>query len=244
MDLTTGLATSAEALVRWDHPRRGLLAPEQFLPTVEQSELIGPFTRRVLQRALEIEASWRAIGLDVPIAVNLSARSLSDPTLPDDVKAMLAEFDIPPDRLILEITESVVLSEFAVVDEVLRGLREAGVQLSVDDFGTGYSSLTFLTRVPVDEVKIDRGFVAKMVESPEAAAIVRTTVELAKRLGMRVVAEGVENAEQRAALVALGCGIAQGYLFFAPMAPEQAATAIVSMRPTNLRHLRGEEGAG
>jgi EAL domain-containing protein (putative c-di-GMP-specific phosphodiesterase class I) len=156
---------------------------------------------------------------------------------------MLAVYDVPPARLVLEITESVVLSDLVVIDEVLRGLRDVGVQLSVDDFGTGYSSFAFLTRVQVDEVKIDRRFVAKMVESPEAAAIVRTTVELAKELGMRVVAEGVETAEQRSALAAVGCRIAQGYLFFAPMTPEQAASAIAALRPTNVRRLR-EEGAG
>jgi EAL domain-containing protein (putative c-di-GMP-specific phosphodiesterase class I) len=241
MDLVTGLATGAEALVRWDHPRRGWLMPEQFLPTVEQSELIGQFTRRVLRRALEIEASWRAAGLDIPIAVNLSARSLSDRTLPGDLRALLAAHEVPADRLILEITESVVLSELVVIDDVLAGLRDVGVQLSVDDFGTGYSSLTFLTRVAVDEVKIDRGFVAKMADSPEAAAIVRTTVELARELGMRAVAEGVETAEQRAALVAMGCPVAQGYLFFAPMAPDQAATAMAALRPANVRRLRGED---
>jgi diguanylate cyclase len=149
--------------------------------------------------------------------VNLSPRSLHDRHLPRDVAALLERHHVPADRLVLEITETVVLSSDRVVDEVLGELRQLGAQLAVDDFGTGCSALTFLTRVPVDEVKIDRTFVTRMVDSPEAAAIVRTTVELARELGLRVVAEGVESAEQRAALMALSCPSAQGFHFYATM---------------------------
>jgi EAL domain-containing protein (putative c-di-GMP-specific phosphodiesterase class I) len=165
----------------------------------------------------------------VPVAVNLSARNLLDPRLPTDVGELLRRHRLPAHRLIVEITETVVMSELEVVDEVLAGLRALGVGLSVDDFGTGYSSLTFLTRIAVDEVKVDRTFVRTMADSPEAAAIVRTTVELARELGLRVVAEGVETAGQRAALVALGCTAAQGFHFFKPMPAENVLGVLRSL---------------
>ena len=238
-----GPAVSGEALVRWQHPRRGTLLPAAFLSVVEHSELIGPFTRHVLDLALEIAGQWQAAGLDLSIAVNLSPRSLLDPKLPRDVAALLHRRQVRPDRLILEITETVVMSELPVIDDVLRKLRDLGVQLAVDDFGTGYSSLTFLTRVAVDQVKVDKTFVHRMVDSPEAAAIVRTTVDLGRRLGLRVVAEGVETAEQRAALVTLGCTVAQGYLFHHPMAPDRAVEVLGELSRTQPRRLRAE-GAG
>jgi diguanylate cyclase len=220
VDLVTGAPTGVEALIRWKHPRRGQLVPADFVRAVENSELLSQFTRYVIDKALTAAAEWAAHGLDVPVAVNLSARNLLDPRLPADVGEMLHQHRLPAHRLIVEITETVVMSELEVVDEVLAGLRALGVRLSVDDFGTGYSSLTFLTRITVDEVKVDRTFVRSMADSPEAAAIVRTTVELARELGLRVVAEGVETADQRAALAALGCTAAQGFHFFKPMPAE------------------------
>jgi len=239
--LLDGVVIGVEVLARWEHPRRGSLLPADFLPAVELGDLIGPFTRYVLGGALTVMAAWRAQGVDVPWAVNLSARGLLDPALPGDVRALLDRHAIPPHRLVLEITESVVVADLPVIDEVLNGLRTVGVQLSVDDFGTGFSSLTFLTRVPVDEVKIDRAFVAAMVDSPEAAAIVRTIVELGRELDLRVVAEGVETAEQRDALIALRCAAAQGYLFFRPMLPAKAVAAVRAARPTNVRRLRADD---
>src|SRR5262249_55072265 len=142
---------------------------------------------------------------------------------------LLARHRVPASRLILEITETVVMSELAVIDQVLGDLRTMGVQLAVDDFGTGYSSLTFLTRVPVHEVKIDRTFVLRMLDSDEAQAIVRTTVELGRALGLRVVAEGVETAEQRRALTALGCVSAQGFHFFRPMSPQRVVGVLADL---------------
>ncbi len=227
---TLGDITGVEALIRWQHPRRGRLMPDQFLPTVEQSELIGPLTLRVLDLALEIAARWRAAGVAVPISVNLSARSLLDRKLPLQVDVLLTKHQVPADQLVLEITESVVLSDLKVTDNVLAELRAIGVQLAVDDFGTGYSSLTFLTRVQVEEVKIDRVFVQKMVDSPEASAIVRTTIALARELGLRVVAEGVETAEQRTLLARQGCTAAQGYHFFAPLSAEKTLAILRERR--------------
>jgi diguanylate cyclase (GGDEF)-like protein len=239
--LADGGATGVEALIRWQHPRRGTLMPADFVPVVENSELLGQFTRYVLDRALTIAAGWAAEGLTVPVAVNMSPRSLLDPALPDDVAALLRQHHIAPRLLILEITETVVMSELTVIDDVLSKLRGIGVQLAVDDFGTGYSSLTFLTRVPVDEVKIDRSFVQKMVQSTEVAAIVRTTIDLAHRLDLRVVAEGVETAEQRAALADLGCTAAQGFLFHPPMPPEKVVTVLHELSTAKILKLHKDD---
>jgi diguanylate cyclase (GGDEF)-like protein len=215
--LDTGRPVSVEAFVRWQHPRRGTLKPIHFVRAVEQSELLAPFTRYVLEKALAVAAQLRGYGIELPISVNLSPRSLQDRELPGDVAHLLKRFNVPAEALVLDIMETVVLSKLKVVDDVLAALRKLGVQLAVDDFGTGCSALTFLTRVAVNEVKVDRTFVARMVESPEAAAIVRTTVELGRELGLRVVAEGVETVDQRRALAALGCQLAQGFHFYAPM---------------------------
>jgi predicted signal transduction protein with EAL and GGDEF domain len=238
-----GGVTGVEALVRWNHPRRGTLMPADFVPGIEQSELLGDFTLYVLDRALAAAASWAAEGIDVPVAVNLSPRSLLDRTLPGDIAALLARHGIGADRLVLEITETVVMSERAVIDQVLSALREMGLQLAVDDFGTGYSSLTFLTRVTVDEVKIDRSFVRRMVESAEAAAIVRTTVDLAHRLGLRVIAEGVETAEQRAELTALGCTGAQGFFFYPPLPPERVIEVLRELTTAEVIAFRQEDAS-
>ncbi|HEY2670504.1 MAG TPA: bifunctional diguanylate cyclase/phosphodiesterase [Rugosimonospora sp.] len=221
VDLSTGAPTGVAALIRWRHPRRGELAPGEFIDVLENSELVAPFTRYVLDRAVALAADWAAQGLSVPISVNLSARSLLDVRLPNEIAQLLVRYRVPAHRLILEITETVVVPESRTVTDVLDQLRAMGVQLAVDDFGTGYSSLTFLTRVRVDEVKVDQTFVARMAESPEAMAIVRTTVELARELNLRVVAEGVETAEQRSELARLGCDSAQGYHFFRPMAADK-----------------------
>ena len=232
VDLSTGAPTGVEALIRWRHPRRGWLTPADFVRPVEGSELLGAFTRYVVDKALTIAADWARHGLDVPISINLSARSLLDPRLPAEVAESLRRHQVPARRLVLEITETVVMSELEVIDEVLAALRAMGVQLAVDDFGTGFSSLTFLTRISVDELKVDRSFVMRMADSPEAAAIVRTTVDLGRELGLRVVAEGVETADQRAALVELGCTAAQGYHFFKPMPSDKIITVLRSLVDT------------
>ncbi|HEX6498034.1 MAG TPA: bifunctional diguanylate cyclase/phosphodiesterase [Micromonosporaceae bacterium] len=246
VDLRDGTPTGIEALVRWQHPRRGVLAPAEFIEIVENSELIVPFTCHVLGRALAIAAEWDREGFAVPVSVNLSPRSLLDRQLPTRVAELLRRHGVPANRLILEITERVVVPANDVVTEVLGGLRAQGVRLAVDDFGTGYSSLTFLTRVQVDEVKVDQTFVARMVESAEAAAIVRTTVRLGRELGLRVVAEGVETTEQRRALTELGCDAAQGFHFFSPMSPEKALAAVreaVAGRGPRVIRLRTEDAS-
>jgi diguanylate cyclase (GGDEF)-like protein len=229
VDLSTGAPTGVEALSRWRHPRRGLLAPVEFIRAIEHSELLAPFTRYVLDHSLAAAASWIGAGLDLPVSVNVSARSLLDATFPAQVAEALRRHRLPAHQLVLEITETVAVSEQEIVDEVLAALRVVGVRLSVDDFGTGYSSLTFLTRVPVDELKIDRSFVGRMVDSSEAAAIVRSVVGLARELHLRVVAEGVETADQRAALLELGCTAAQGYHFCRPLPADKIVEALQSL---------------
>ncbi|WP_238015588.1 bifunctional diguanylate cyclase/phosphodiesterase [Dactylosporangium sp. AC04546] len=235
-----GEITSVEALLRWQHPRRGRLAPGQFLPVVEASELIGPLTHWVLDRALGLAAGWRRAGLAVPVAVNISARSLAERQLPETIDELLSRYRLPAELLILEITETVMLSSSPVIDDVLARIRRLGVQLAVDDFGTGFSSFTVLTRLPVQEVKIDREFVAQMSDLPKAEAIVRATVDLARRLGLRVVAEGVEHPAQRSALTELGCSAAQGFLFHPPMSPDRLVAVLRERRQVQRRHLRAE----
>jgi diguanylate cyclase (GGDEF)-like protein len=226
VDLATQAPVGAEVLVRWNHPRRGLLQPVDFIGVVEQSELVAPFTRYVVDRALRLAASWAEEGLDVPVAVNLSARSLLDRRLPVDIAELLGRHKVPAERLILEITETVMMTELDVIDDVLGALREIGARIAVDDFGTGYSSLNFLVRFPVHEVKVDRSFVARLMDSPEARAIVRSTVDLARSLNLRVVAEGVETAAQRTVLADMGCDAAQGYYFFEPIPAEKTSNVL------------------
>ncbi|MFC5005977.1 putative bifunctional diguanylate cyclase/phosphodiesterase [Dactylosporangium cerinum] len=232
--------TGVEALIRWRHPRRGRLAPDQFLPVVEASELMGPLTRWVLDRAIGLASGWRRAGLAVPVSVNISARSLLERQLPETIGDLLARHRLPAELLVLEITETVMLSKSPVIDDVLARVQRLGVQLAVDDFGTGFSSFTVLTRLPVQEVKIDREFVSQMIDSPKAEAIVRATVELGLRLNLRVVAEGVENPDQRAALASLGCTSAQGFLFHPPLSADRLAAVLRERRQVQRRHLRAE----
>jgi diguanylate cyclase (GGDEF)-like protein len=221
VDLRNGAPVAVEALVRWQHPRRGELYPAAFLDMLNDSQLLPPFTGLVLDRALALAAEWAALGLPVPVSVNLSPRSLLDTGLAERIALLLAGHGVPADRLILEITENALVPESGTVTAVLARVRRAGVRLAVDDFGTGYSSMTFLTRERVDVIKIDRSFITRMTHSPEALAIVRTLVQLARSLGIAVVAEGVETAQQAALLVELGCDAAQGYHFHRPMPPPE-----------------------
>jgi diguanylate cyclase (GGDEF)-like protein len=212
VDLGTAEVIAAEALTRWEHPAHGLLYPGSFLDTVERSGQLAAFAELVLDQALAAAVTWRDAGFPMPVAVNVSPRSLLDPAFPGMVTARLAAHDLPPDLLVVELTESLMLSQLEVVDEVLESLRAAGVILALDDFGTGYSSLSTLARVPVQELKIDRSFVGGMT-SPAEAAVVRSTIELGRSLELMVVAEGVESEEQRRRLWDLGCPAAQGFLF-------------------------------
>ena len=217
VDLSTGEVCGVEALVRWDHPRRGLLYPDVFLPLVEEAGLMAALTRRVLSEALRQVAQWRAEGRDLSVAVNLSCSGLVDPDLVVKVQRLLDRHGLPGSALQLEITESLLLTDSAGATASLTALRALGVQVSLDDFGTGYSSLSYLRTLPLDEVKLDRSFVFPMADDARAAALVAATVALAHSLGLRLVAEGVENGTTLTELARLGCDQAQGYHLSRPL---------------------------
>jgi diguanylate cyclase len=211
IDLRTSEVHNVEALVRWDHPTRGLLYPDGFLDLVEKSGLMYTLTRVVLALALDQVAVWRAGGIPLSVAVNLSASSLVDTHLPDEVAAMLAARDLPPGALQLEITEEFLMADRDRARNILTRLRRHGVQISIDDYGTGYSSLSYLRDLPVDELKLDRSFIFPMADDARAAALVASTIDLAHILGLRMVAEGVETKVAYTELARMGCDQAQGH---------------------------------
>ncbi|WDQ03199.1 EAL domain-containing protein [Micromonospora chalcea] len=227
VDLAGGEVIGAEALARWHHPTHGLIDPLRFLEAVERSGLLPAFAEAILDQALIAAGSWRDAGFDLPVSVNVSPRSLLDARFPGAVLARLRAHDLPPDRLVLELTETLTLSQLDVVDRVLSRLRDSGVRLALDDFGTGYSSLSLLSRIPVHELKIDRSFVTAMETAPEAAAVIRSTLDLGRSLNLTVVAEGVESEPQRRALWELGCAAGQGHLFARPL---PAAALLASLQ--------------
>ncbi len=217
VSLKHGKVLCAEALVRWEHPRHGMLGPDEFVPVAEQTGLIRPLARSVLEAAVRQCNRWRQEGLDLAVAVNLSMRNLHDAEIVDTIRQLLSRWGIPPARLVIEITESSLMADAARAMEVLSRLQEMGVGISIDDFGTGYSSLAYLKRLPVDELKIDKSFVANMARDENDAAIVRSTIGLAHDLGLTVVAEGIEDQATWDLLVELGCDVGQGYYVSRPM---------------------------
>jgi diguanylate cyclase (GGDEF)-like protein len=218
-ELSTRRVTGVEALIRWEHPTRGLLYPDEFISLAEQTGLIRPLTHYVLETALRQGRAWRDDGLELDVAVNLSVHNLMDLDFADDLARLLAESKLPPSSLELEITESMIMSEPRRAMSVLGRLRSMGVKLAVDDFGTGYSSLAYLKQLPVSTIKIDKSFVIPMVENEDDAAIVRSTIDLGRNLGLEVVAEGVESEEAWCRLAENGCDLAQGYHLSKPVAP-------------------------
>jgi EAL domain-containing protein (putative c-di-GMP-specific phosphodiesterase class I) len=215
VDLQSLQVSGAEALIRWRHPQRGILHPESFISFAEKSDLIGPLLSQVLAASLWEAASWHAAGHQLGVAVNIAAANLYDPELPSQVAAALEHHRLPPGTLTVEITESDIMGAHTAA--TVERLSSLGVRISIDDFGTGYSSLRHLKTLPVDEIKIDRSFVADMTRDGSDAAIVKCVVDLAKNLGMRVVAEGVENGATAAMLLTMGCDEIQGYHVARPM---------------------------
>jgi diguanylate cyclase (GGDEF)-like protein len=216
-DMDSGRVTGVEALVRWDHERFGLLSPDDFIPLAEGAGLIRALTMFVLGESAREQVRLRKAGFDLDFAVNLSVRSVLDVNLPDQVASVLHELSIEPRSLILEITEGSVMADPVRTIGVLGRLSELGVGIAIDDFGTGYSSLSYLKRLPVNEIKIDRSFVAGMLTDSNDMVIVRSTVDLAHNLSLRTVAEGVEDHETWVALEAMGCDKAQGYFVSPPL---------------------------
>ncbi len=217
VDLATGAVRGVEALVRWDHPVRGLLYPEDFLDLVEDAGLMRRVTQMVLERALDQAAVWQRVRRPLTVAVNLSASSLVDADLPEQVATMLRARGLPASSLQLEITEEFLMTDRDRARAILSQLREHGVQIAVDDFGTGYSSLSYLRDLPIDELKLDRSFVFPMADDARAAALVASTIALAHSLGLRMVAEGVENQIALTELTRHGCDQAQGYFLSRPV---------------------------
>jgi len=220
LDCASGTVVGVEALVRWRHPGRGLLPPAVFLDLVEEHGLMDHLTVHLLHRALAEAGGWSADGHPLRISVNLSASSLTHPGLLGVVDAALARSGVAPGRLVLEVTETTLMADPGLALAVAHDLTARGVQLSIDDYGTGYSSLAYLTDLPASELKLDRAFTLRVLGEPRTADVVEATVALAHRLGLRVVAEGVEDEETRRVLARLGADETQGYLHARPMPPE------------------------
>jgi diguanylate cyclase (GGDEF)-like protein len=212
-----------EALVRWHHPQRGRINPDEFIPLAEQTGLIKPLTMFVLDQALQQCHAWHQAGHQIGVAVNLSVRVLQDTHLPQDVARLLQAHAVEPRWLNLELTESIIMADPTRAMEILTSLDAMGVRLSIDDFGTGYSSLAYLKRLPVHEIKIDKSFILNMTIDDNDAMIARSTIDLGRNLGLRVVAEGVETVQIWDELAAMGCDVAQGY-YFSPPAPADTIT--------------------
>jgi diguanylate cyclase (GGDEF)-like protein len=233
-NLATGRIQRVEALVRWAHPRHGLIPPDEFVPLAEHTGTIGALTSYVLRQSLEQVRRWQTLELDLGVSVNLSVRVLMDVGLPADVAEALAATGVDPRALNLEITESMIMADPKRIIGVLHRLSELGMDLAVDDFGTGYSSLGYLRQLPVSEVKIDKSFVLHLAEQQNDNVIVRSIVDLANNLGLRTVAEGVEDRDSLERLTELGCNEIQGYLLSRPQ-PAEVLTSRLLERGTSIR---------
>ncbi|MBV8527799.1 MAG: EAL domain-containing protein, partial [Candidatus Dormibacteraeota bacterium] len=236
VEIWSGNLSGVEALVRWQHPTLGMLAPDRFIPALEESGLIQQLSVWVVRNAIEALRCCREAGLDLVMAANVSARCLVDGRIPELVREELAARQIPPDRLRLELTETAAVTDLS--EAALAELRAIGVRFAIDDFGTGHSSLTRLRHLPVAEVKVDRSFVAGLGARAEDEAIVRSTINLAHSLGVEVVAEGVETAEVMERLADMGCDLAQGYLIARPMPLPDVFSWDSARRRTHLAPLR------
>lgn len=219
VSLVDGAITGAEALIRWTHPIHGQVSPDEFVPLIEQAGLIGQLSRYVVRRAAETAIAFADSGLTIPIAINLTPRDLLDPSLPGDIAEILAETGVEPESISVEITEDAMVVDFDTSITVLSHLKALGLKVSLDDFGTGYSSMQRLHRLAVDEIKIDRSFIARLTSEDSAGAIVRASINLATDLGLISVAEGIEDEATLRLLSTMGCAEIQGFLVSRPIAP-------------------------
>jgi diguanylate cyclase (GGDEF)-like protein len=226
VSLHTAHISAVEALIRWVHPTRGMVPPDQFIPFAEHTGYIKLLTRWVMREAIRQCGEWLRQDLRLQVSVNISARDLMNRELPDQVSALLAEYQVPASLLCLEITESGFMEDPGHAQRVLDRLFDLGVKLSIDDYGTGYSSLSYIMRLPVQELKIDRSFISRMASDEEISTIVRSTIDLGHNLGLKVVAEGVEDQSSWNILRSLGCDDAQGYFMSKPLSPELLAAWI------------------
>lgn len=220
INLITGTVYGAEALCRWNHPKHGMIFPDQFITLAEEAGLMSQLTDRVLKLALESCSSWRENGMKLSISVNIPVSILSDLALPNNISDLLTAAGVPPNAILLEVTETGLIQELKKCLDVLTRLRMKGLELAVDDFGTGYSSFSQVQNIPATELKIDKSFVMNMTESESAMAIVTSVIDIGKRLNMRVLAEGIETEEIRSQLTEAGCRYGQGYLFSKPVSAD------------------------
>ncbi len=228
VDLQTRRITGVEALVRWEHPELGLLGPDRFIELIEQTSLIRPLTEEVIEQALSQIVAWKRRGIVLEVAVNLSARNLLDAGLPDRVADLLARHDVEAGQLVVEVTESATMSDPERGVHVLEALRKLGVGVAIDDFGTGNASFEYLAQLPATELKIDRTFVTDIAACDRDRAIVRSTIDLARNLGLTVVAEGIETEQALECLVAEGCRLGQGFLFSRPLPADELTPALAA----------------
>jgi diguanylate cyclase (GGDEF)-like protein len=235
IDMRTGEAVGAEALVRWQHPERGMVPPADFIDFAEQTGFIKSITRWVIEAAARQCGRWSELGMSLKLVINISAQDLLDPGMPEAILAALQRSSVPARSLGLEITESGVMQDQAAALVVMQRLRELDIDLSIDDFGTGYSSLAYVSRLPVSELKIDRSFVRNLVQNNKDRAIVVSIIELAHNLDLTVVAEGVEDRNTLEVLRKLGCDIAQGYLFAKPLAEKEFRDWFAAWEPAGAR---------
>ena len=242
IELHTGKVTGVEALVRWHHPAHGLLTPAKFIPLIEQTALIGPLTLQLIDQALGQLVAWRELGITLQMSVNLSARNLLDPALPQQIAKLLHRHEVAPEKLVVEVTESAAMIDPQRSASVLAALRATGIGISVDDFGTGNASIEYLAMLPANELKIDRSFITGMLEDARSEAIVRSIIDLARNLGLTVVAEGIETEAVQEALTALGCQTGQGYFISRPQ-PADALTATLRTGSATTPPPTGHEGA-
>jgi len=217
LDLSTGLIAGAEGLLRWNHPTRGQVPPGEFIPFAEQTGFMRQITRWVVRDGLRFGAELARAGLNLRVSINVTAGDIQERGFADEIAEIVRSLKVPSNCLCLEITESGVVSESEAALETLQAISKMGIKLSVDDFGTGYSTLKQLQQLPVQELKIDRSFVLGILDNHGSETIVRSTIDLARHMGLRVVAEGVENVRQMRALAALGCHEVQGYFLAKPM---------------------------
>jgi diguanylate cyclase (GGDEF)-like protein len=237
--LKTGSVSQVEALVRWIHPERGTIPPDQFIPLAEQTGLVRSVTRYVLEESIRQAGAWQSRGLPLEVAVNISARDLWDAELPGEITRMVQAAAVEPQRVRLEITESAIMEDPERALDILKNSTDLGFRLSIDDFGTGYSSLAYLRKLPVDELKIDRSFVKGMVADRGDSAIVQSTIDLGHNMGLEVVAEGVESGTVWEALKGAGCDLAQGYFLSKPLPPNDLERWL-----RERRHKEGVRGIG
>ena len=232
VELVSQRIVGVEALLRWSHPTLGMLMPDSFMSLVRQHGLMRPVTDLVVNKALDDTAHWTTLGAEVPVAVNVFAPFLRDIHLPGALQRALTERSLPAHLLTVEITEDLVLSDVVLVTTVLQLLREHGIRVAIDDFGSGYSALSYLRDLPIDEVKLDRSFIASVTVDQRAAAVVRAVIDLTHDLGITVVAEGIEDAETSAWLREHHCDVGQGYYFGRPI----AASEIPGLVALNTEH--------